>query len=462
MRNRLLGKQKGMILPVVLIFFSVLMLLGVTIVSVGGNQVSGSMNQVNRSQAYYLAKSGAESFAEHLVESSKSLQYGDMNQLLDIVKGVGKTSVEGGEISLNIIEDIDDSGKPVIRIISTANYNRAEAEATVVLALNKTTSGIGNGPIINNAALLLVSDNNSITPMKVKGGAKIIGDVYVNFTKDDSIRLEGGDKSITGGNFYIPIGTSIEELTNVGYGTYKTFITSQIKTHNETFSITVPNIPTVPILPSKPDIIVSGKKDLTISESGTYNNILIESNNTLIVDLKNTEVEIRVKNLSLSGKIQIINAGASGKLKVYVEDTLDTNYGSMNMNTNSGLLSIYYMSAKKLNIASDITINGSIFIKQADLTISGGAKVKGTIVSLGKNITLSGGSFVLDSVIYAPNAIVISSGSGSVNGSILAKSLEASGGSIFTYKETSYDFPEGVFDDGEDKIELNFGDNPWN
>ncbi len=419
------------------------------------------MSQVDRSQAHYLARSGAETFAQYIVNASTKLEYNEMNDLLNSIidKPSAETGISNGKVSIEV-KNVNSNGIEVLRIISRAQFKSATSESSVDLKFKRTAGGGNTVPSFSSEAIVIVSDNSGV-PMKITNG-KITGDVYINMTADNSIYLAGGENSVTGGDFYIPAGTNIQNLTNVGYGTYSTFIKTPIKQYNNTLSYPIPKLPSLPVLEKRTNVTVSGSDTKTISASGLFDKISIESNTTLKIDLKNSEMEIRVKDLSVSGKIEIINAGTNGKLKLYVENSLALNYGHINYNNSPDALTLYYLGGSNLKIASDFKLNGNIFINSSDLIISGGAQIKGSIVALSKNVTLSGGSLVLNSMIYAPNAKIFATGSGTVNGTVLAKSLDMSGGSRFNYTTTDFNYPDGVFEGGESSIEIDFGNSPWN
>jgi len=142
-------KQNGVILPVVLIFFSVLMLLGITFVSVGGFQITQSRSQVERSKLYYVAKSGADTFAEYLVDLPDTYKevYPDtynettMSFIDGIIgKGFIEMELENFEYDGKLEIRVDSVSADTITILSKATREKHAAEVSVNLHYRKSGS----------------------------------------------------------------------------------------------------------------------------------------------------------------------------------------------------------------------------------------------------------------------------------------------------------------------------------
>lgn len=328
MRNRSVRKNKGIILPVVLIFFSVLMLMGVTVVAMGGNQVSGSMSQVNRSQAYYLARSGAESFADHLLNKSKTGSYDEVKSILTAVEGKSSSveSIGGGEVSIKV-ERVEDEEKTNLNIISTAEYNGSTSEATISLLLKeKSTVETVTIPSFNNKAVVIV-DN-----------------VVPTFDK----------KKIT-----------VSSIVAGSKSAYPAII-----------------VPNDLHLVKKADIVMSGES-VTISSDGYYDLIEMNKHSVLNFNLNNNTMIIRVKKLVLNGDVNLIKPMTKGKLIIFVDEELiigTQNKIDVNLESDPSRLGIFYNGKNSIVNKNKLSFNGLLYAPNAQVDLGTHSDINGALV----------------------------------------------------------------------------------
>lgn len=297
----------------------------------------------------------------------------------------------------------------------------------------------------------------------LSGGAKITGDVGTNSSAPRSVVLDGG-ASISGTVYVGPsAGNDV------------------IDTNNKDVKIQVVNLPYIKIfdLPQFPafpsnsipkneiiykdnnshDVIynesllinswVANNYTLKMNKDLQFNEIYITSNNTLNIDIGNTDRNIVVNHLNVpNGKINIIG---KGKLILYVSNKITMGAGSV-INTSTDIdnnkvskgkklelmkgqinkLDIFYKGTS-LDMSGDQRIYGSLYAQNANITMTGGSGFQGHIITGGGKIDISGGANAITQVFYAPNSNVNITGGGTIQGNIISKSLTISGGGSVTY-----------------------------
>ncbi|WP_146551184.1 pilus assembly PilX N-terminal domain-containing protein [Rummeliibacillus sp. SL167] len=179
-----------------------------------------------------------------------------------------------------------------------------------------------------------------------------------------------------------------------------------------------------------------------------FDNIILNSNYTLVINVGNTDKKILVNHLDVTnGHIKIIG---SGKLTFYVENQITTGSGStinsqyidkdIYDNSSPGDISklkIYYKGKNAVDMDGAQKIYGSLYAQQADVHITAGAGFQGDIYTGGQNVSVSGGTNVYSQIFLAPHANFSLSGGGKIKGTIISNSFEASGGSSVFYDPTN-------------------------
>ncbi len=95
--NRSLKSHKGGSLVLVVMIMAVLMILGISLITISLAETNISVHQLNRSQAYFSARSGAEIALERIKTALASGNYQDVNTLFNDVKTPINGSVDSGE-----------------------------------------------------------------------------------------------------------------------------------------------------------------------------------------------------------------------------------------------------------------------------------------------------------------------------------------------------------------------------
>jgi len=356
MNNIYIDKQKGIILPVVLIFFSFLMLLGVTFVTVSGFQVSQSMNQVDRSQAYYLAKSGAETISEYI--NIKAEEETDLDTFFKTIETTNFKDVEFKNVSntfsdirlvLNIkVEVYEKDQKDYIKINALAEVRESNAKVELLLeVISQKTGVLGDG-----VAVIVVE--NELTANNI--------DIKNEF-------IDKQDKEDYPSPFF-PSGIIID-IADYSDQTFSVF--NEIR---------------------------------TIGENVYYNKIEIDSQNdnkkgVLNINAdgstyKNTRI-IRVNELVINGEINITSENDS-KVIIYVEDSLvfgQNKRVEVNVDGNPDDLMILYAGNDEITVKNIMDYNGLLYAPNSSLNLKNKADIKGSVVvnslsAVGSNASIDG------------------------------------------------------------------------
>lgn len=99
---RFLKNRKGGTLALVLMVMSVLMILGLSLINLSLAEANQSTRQLNRSQAYFSARSGVEVGIERIKTEIASGNYQDVATLYDAVKTPISGSVNPGKDTFNV------------------------------------------------------------------------------------------------------------------------------------------------------------------------------------------------------------------------------------------------------------------------------------------------------------------------------------------------------------------------
>lgn len=317
--------QKGIILPVVLIFFSVLMLLGVTFVSVSGFQVSQSMSQVNRSQAYYLAKSGAEVFADYLNGNISNEE--DIDQFIgQVVELKIPTSVvNGGNVQIYVYKD--EVAKSV-KIVSKAEYRKEISEVSLELKYKNIT--LAENIVIPQGKVLVVVNNDEF----------IKSDDFISLK--NKINDEGIDKTSHVSEEQVPK-LVIPEISNKIYGN-------------------------------------DGKdNDLTIYEDTEIMNLSIKNN--LYIDFKDQAqtIILYIRKLEIKGNLNLINTTENSRLILFVDELTTSPQSKFNIDGNPNQLIL--APTENLDFSNKVEITGVIYAPDKIIGIPNIFTLNGSLIT---------------------------------------------------------------------------------
>jgi hypothetical protein len=166
-------KEGGSVLVMTLVITLVLMILGTVVLNMSLAENKFAIKQEDKLQAYYIARSGAQSIAEYMVLDN----HGDAKNIVGT--SVANTSIGGGSFTVNVAQDPLNSN--VINVVSTATYKNTTQKAK--LNVYKTSTGVGG--LYNYA---IVAKNNITSPNSAGSGTTITGGIA---TINGSITLAG-------------------------------------------------------------------------------------------------------------------------------------------------------------------------------------------------------------------------------------------------------------------------------
>lgn len=164
--------NKGAALALVIMLMGVLSVLGITMLTISLAENKQAIYQVNKTQAYYLARSGAEAVAEHIIESSSS------DDIMD--KTSKPTQLGNGTFKVSVTKEDED-----IVIKSTGEVHKVNQDVTLVLTPEQT----GGAP-------LPPADIDTATALEwMNGGSHTIKDIKDIW--DKPVEFESGNTQIT-------------------------------------------------------------------------------------------------------------------------------------------------------------------------------------------------------------------------------------------------------------------------
>jgi len=476
----------------VLVVFSALLLLVFTALTVTSAENKESVWHSQKIQAYYLAKSGAETLATYLMETAYTAEFAEMVQILDDISN--KTSdpvkIEDGRLLIETVRRTE-NGQEKLDIISHGNYKGVTETVTVTLQIT-IEDGEDYDPSTAQHAVV-VFDTDTVKSFQLTNGAFIEGDVVLNTTKENAVVFRGGgDFNIKKGALYLPHGADPHWVIDTDRGASNGEAPPEYKKpglpdwqwiNNWAFwknieegvkFMTMPAYPSAvfpePVFPDFPHLppaknpIFTTPQDKVyyLTEDGYYEKIHPTSGRTIKVDLAGGDRIIRVKHFQMDGNIELMNVGKNSKLILYVEDYFSTGTWSFNGNGNPENVQVYYAGAKPIILNGSTRFSGNIFVKQANLTLTAGGKMRGNVVTLGNHVEVSGGSSAESMALYAPLAHVEMGGSGQILGAVICRSFSRAGGGNagIIYKPVGYQIP-GEFFASRKSITINYDENPW-
>ena len=245
------------------------------------------------------------------------------------------------------------------------------------------------------------------------------------------------------GDLFIGPGGEISQVVHSAQPDPKSNVTGEIANLEYARNYPLPIFPAIPVLPDKGDFTAGWwpAGPFTISESGAYDSINVQSQ--LTVNVGDEDVVLVTKDLSVTGNGKIIvDRTGTGRLILYVTDKLDVSgSGSINKDGNYDSVEIFYSGSDELNFGGSTKISGSLFAKDANMEIGGSGGIMGHIVTGGSSVKVTGNANANARVVYAPNAVLTLTGSGQLKGDAIARSIHLSGAAKITWDDAiSIDF----------------------
>ncbi len=404
--------ERGSILPLTLVIFAVLMILGLSTLSLATNENKQALYHQHKKQAYYIARSGAvaveaailamngeeiDELDQKLAEDDELVVNGidiDGNKVNVVLKKIGnKLFIESTGNVRNVFEKIT----KVMEAKTVSAYGTVEATMAV---FSNNDIIITNGTIDGN-----IGTNSSIL---VEGNPSINGDIFLL----EGLTITHKDNHEDNPNFWWLRNHNIEK---------------KIRESEREIAYPLPVFPEFPTnLVNKGNIKTTYMNEgLEINMSAYYENLEIVENRSITINTTGGDIVLRIKNFNVQqGSIKVTG---SGNVKIFIDNFIRLK-GGINKDGDSKNIQIYYNGMPPISIDNETKICGSVYIEQADLVLDNGGSIIGNIVSGGKNISVSGGTYIQEGMIYAPNAYVSIIAGGSIEGAIIANKFFMAGG----------------------------------
>lgn len=183
-------KRKGSIMALTLVMFAVLMILGTFILSFMVNENKQAIYYQNKTQAYYLAKAGADIAETAIVKHLYVLGKENSKEFIDNFDSVKDINLDYNIEGLNYIqaENKDIEGKRVLVITSSATYGDVEQQVKKVIYSNSTTvTNDGGGVTISGAPLVAIEKALMLIKKKGEFVDFKIPEIYAQIAGYDSI-----------------------------------------------------------------------------------------------------------------------------------------------------------------------------------------------------------------------------------------------------------------------------------
>jgi len=267
----------------------------------------------------------------------------------------------------------------------------------------------------------------------------IVGDIGTFLDKDGSIDFPGNSNVTVDGDIYVPNGNSDivkgKGLINI----------PQYKAVDDYYFPELPPFPDIPKnytkLPNQKhngfEFIQNNKLMITswqvedftfeVNENLEFSEININGNKTLTLDVGDTDREIVVDQLIVSGHIKL---KGTGNLTIYIRDKISMSSGTtVNPDAEVNRLNIYYAGSNPI-ASGQYKLFGSLYAKDASITLGHGAGIVGNIfVGGSKNkLIFTGGSSTKSQLLFAPYSKIIFNAGGTFKGKIFSETFEISGG----------------------------------
>jgi len=313
----------------VLIIMIVLFMLGAVLLQYASTEVLQVSRSEKRMQAYYLARSGAEAMAEHLIANPSDVANYEGKD------GSSSISDSNGEVIGQITVSVDDiDGKIIIESKGQVDDNGTIIEELLTLSLNEKSAGLFEDAIF------------SYNTLNVSGMREVFGDISSN----EDIIVGGTDRGE--GDMEFPY---------------------QDRFYPE------PEFPDEDKVPGNGTVLNADQNDETINQNMRYTSIKNKNQSTIYFNTTDGDLYIIVEGeIEIKGTFEIM-----GPNKVFL--FLD---GTGEMKTNN----VYDYDPNQLFVllkeSSDLTIKtgqrefgGFIYGPNADITLWSNAEVKGAIVA---------------------------------------------------------------------------------
>lgn len=448
------NNENGYTLALVLMVIMVFSVLGMSIMAMSMNSLKMSSSEQKDQSVFYIAEAAMtvemesiEKIVNEAYSNSKD-QNSFFNELTNKLLISSKPSsaeyddTPGYNPSAEIaIKQLNNTNPRSYKVTATGDIDTKKRVVEQEFSVEWVPKNSGPGL---KMAVLVKED------IKIPNGA-ITGDIGTIKKGPDSITVDGGGS--VKGAIFVPFG--YEQIAINKPSWMNDFPKATGKEMGEFYKL--PAFPTFPALTTAKDsnvagnyvkvgkgilsVTVNGNKDVSkhtykLNTSVKFNEIKLTNDEDLYFDIGMNNIEIIVDKLNLiNGHIHLIGGG---KLTVYItEETFFGSGSTINNNGDMSKVNIYLKGSNTspkntFTVSGNQKIRGSLYAEDANIVINSGGGFNGNIFTGGTSIIVSGGTWTTSPMILAPNA-KFQHQNGIINGVILAKSFEMSGGARLNY-----------------------------
>lgn len=396
--------ERGSILVLTLITFVVLMILGICALNLAMAENKQAILHQHRTQAYYIARTGAEAVEAAILEMGDEELGILTSQLNDGTIDINEISMDIGNAHVTLSLD-NENGDLIINSLGKFKTKPGrEIQNTVTKVMKSGAVSLGGFDIMHTVF--------SHGDIGLHNSAEIKGDVGTN-----GLVTTKGNPTITGRIDILDINRAkVEE--NLGSKFHDQIDSSRFEPIiYEDFDF--PEIPPNNFIRY---LEIAGNSKGTIDESGDYNNINVGNSATLTIDASTSEIILNTKEFEIknSGKVKI---KGNNKVTIYVENIKFSNSSSIEYEDGDSLVDIYHYGNNGVDLRNHVKVRFNLYIKKADLVLHNSSELKGNVFSNGGSVDLSN-SGEFRGLLYAPNAEVLINNSGKFYGAIIGDSVE--------------------------------------
>ena len=345
------NNNKGSTLPLVMIIVFVMILLSMALLDMGFIESKYAINQEQRTQSYYIARSSAHAMAAHIMNNPWDVD--------DLIGHTGTGEYAGGSFKVTVSKTTDENDIEVIRVHSTSellNYNNSKS----VTLKRRPSSYFFDNAIAQNSEekldlgdLELNSPETTSVPVESKGeisNPQNYNDNYEN-GELELIKKENPDLKFTEPHFPTPGALDghfidLDAFIDDGHGTDEGSGSNQV--------ITIP----------------PGNYSFEELKTAT-------GTGTLRFNTNGDEQIILVENFDVKWNIEVVGGG---RVSLFI-----THSGNINTQTQTGEnpsdFIIYMAKDTTLNLETGQTfVNTYIYGPQSTIALQAQVKINGAIV----------------------------------------------------------------------------------
>ncbi|MTI94931.1 MAG: hypothetical protein FH749_05495 [Firmicutes bacterium] len=393
--------ERGSTLVTVLVVTLILLIFGTTLISVGMNDVTQAVRHEKKIEAYYLARSGADAVAAHLLQNP-----GDIDDFLAM--GEDEFELANGRCVVRVVEQGED-------IVVESTGHVSSYSDTVKVSLFSDSS-------MPNLDMAVFAE----TTLELEGSA-VIGVSGTNSVEPGSVKFTWSPK--VDGDFYVGVGGNPNEVIDSQQGGLQNIV-GLVGNLDEVRTYPLPPFPQFPSELNYYGDFLAGwwpSPPHHIFDDWTFDELRVQSH--LIIDVGHDVRRIRARKLVVEGSGAIELVG-SGQLELYIEEEfILSGGGTINQGGDPNQIMLYYKGSQPIGPPGNTRLYGCLYSESADIVLQGSGGILGSIITGGSNVSLEGSTSALVRTIYAPNADVVLSGSSTVYGSVIGNSFVAVGNS---------------------------------